>query len=343
MKAIKGIHHPRYLMGVVAAVTMFFAAAHEGLGVTTDTQYIIESGIIDFSIEVGPGPRLEFEVNNLTGDLFMTADQQTGRMTFGDTNVNAVPRRAFHFLPTADGSDASILVDNEDQAGVAPRNMFELRNNGGPRFVLRDTSFSTDRFYTFALNPEGHFVITRGGVPGVEFILKNNGVIEMGPGTATVFRVTDTGVQATSYDQLSDREAKREIEELSSEEVLSKIREVPVSSWRFKGEDDSSLHIGPMAQDFREAFGTGTSDRVINVGDLAGVALAGVRSLSEELEARDAEVGELRAALKERDGEMREMRARLDKERTRSSALEERIERLEELLHMPVQEASRKF
>jgi len=73
-----------------------------------------------------------------------------------------------------------------------------------------------------------------------------------------------------------------------------------------------------MAQDFYKAFGTGKSERVIGLGDLAGVALAGVRSLSQELDERDATISDL--------GD------RLDKEQTRSTELEERIGRLEALL-----------
>lgn len=324
MKSIKRIHS-RHLMGAAASLALLFATIQEGQAIS-DTQYIIENGTDDFSIEAS-NPRLEFEVDNGGGNLFMHANQPTGQMGFGDSTT--APMRAYHFRPTRGANDlneadASILVDNTVRANglansVAPRNMFELLNNGAPRFVLRDNSFSPDRLYTFALNPQGNFTMTRAGVPGVEFILyNNNGNIEMGPGTSTTFRVTAGGVQATNYGMLSDREAKKDIEELTSEEVLSKIKEVPVSTWRFKGEEESSLHIGPMAQDFRAAFGTGTSDRVINMGDLAGVALAGVRSLSQELETRDAEV--------------KELRKRLDEERARSSELEERIDRLEKLL-----------
>ncbi len=312
----------RHVVGAAAALIVLLLTAQVGLaaGPNFNQQRVtlgaitFEDGATDYSIERVSNVRLEFEVDN-GGDLALFLEKQTGRISFGDST--APTDAPFHFRPTDDGSDAAILVDNSGVGGLpTPRNMFELQNNGAPRFVLTDSFLS--RSFTFAMNPQGNFTMTRAGVAGAEIVIKNNGVIEMGPGTSTILRVTNAGVFATNYGQLSDREAKTDIEELSNKEILSKIKGVPVSSWRFKGEQNSSLHIGPMAQDFREAFGTGTSDRVINVGDLAGVALAGVRSLTEELEVSDAEV--------------KELRNRLEEERSRSSELEERIGRLERLL-----------
>ena len=46
-------------------------------------------------------------------------------------------------------------------------------------------------------------------------------------------------------------------------------------------------HIGPMAQDFYEAFNLGDDDRSINPVDSNGVAFAAIQALAENLAERD--------------------------------------------------------
>ena len=87
---------------------------------------------------------------------------------------------------------------------------------------------------------------------------------------------------------------------------------MPVSTWRFKTEDDSIRHIGPMAQDFMAAFGYGVNDTHITSTDADGVALAAIQGLNEKLEAKSAEDTEVITAL-----------------RWHNAQLEARLERLE--------------
>ena len=76
---------------------------------------------------------------------------------------------------------------------------------------------------------------------------------------------------------------------------------MPLSTWNYKAQDDSIRHMGPMAQDFRAAFGLGVSDKLIDTIDPDGVALAAIQGLNTELQERlaekDAEIAELRARL----------------------------------------------
>ena len=259
--------------------------------------YTIDDGGTDASIEFDTGNRWEFEINDGTGIQAFNVNRVSGHFNFG--NKISTPDAPFHFYPPNDGTDARILCDNKDQGTATPRNMFHLRNNGAPRFVLEDTSLTGVNTYTFAMNPQGNFTMTRAGIPGAEIVVKSNGQIEMGPGTTTSFRVTNSGVQSTSFTTLSDREAKTDIEEVKSEEILDKLKQLPVSTWRFKSEEDDTRHIGPMAQDFHQTFGDGTNknNTTINLGDMAGVALAGVKSLDEKIEERDQKIEALEARL----------------------------------------------
>jgi len=106
--------------------------------------------------------------------------------------------------------------------------------------------------------------------------------------------------EATAWAALSDSNAKTDIEPVNAREVLKKVAALPVTSWHYK-HDLNRRYIGPMAQDFHAAFGLGADDKTITTLDTDGVTLAAIKGLVEELEARDVEIGELKARLAERD------------------------------------------
>jgi hypothetical protein len=68
---------------------------------------------------------------------------------------------------------------------------------------------------------------------------------------------------------------------------------LPISEWSYNHEPEAR-HIGPMAQDFHQAFPTGDSDRCIPTVDSNGVALAAIQALYHRIERLDHETQELR-------------------------------------------------
>jgi hypothetical protein len=92
----------------------------------------------------------------------------------------------------------------------------------------------------------------------------------------------------------SDRNLKRYIEPIDPEQILERVAQLPVSSWSYKSEAGQVRHMGPMAQDFKAAFGLGASDRGILQVDGDGVSLAAIQGLYTRLERLDAENEELR-------------------------------------------------
>lgn len=103
----------------------------------------------------------------------------------------------------------------------------------------------------------------------------------------------------------SDRNLKEEFVSVTPMEFLSKVVAMPLSTWRFKGAD--RRHIGPMAQDFRAAFGLGADDRNITTSDVGGVALAAIQGLYQLLHERDGEI----ARLKSNEQELAKLRREL--------------------------------
>lgn len=100
-----------------------------------------------------------------------------------------------------------------------------------------------------------------------------------------------------SVQHSSDRNLKEDFTTIDAEEVLSKVIDMPITTWRFKSEGAEVKHIGPMAQDFMSTFGYGSSDKHIASTDADGVALAAIQGLNRKLEAKQAEIDRLEAEL----------------------------------------------
>jgi hypothetical protein len=76
----------------------------------------------------------------------------------------------------------------------------------------------------------------------------------------------------------SDRNVKSAFVSVSPFSVLERLMTVPISTWSYKS-TPGVTHIGPMAQDFAQAFGFGDDNRRIGVVDAQGVALASIQAL----------------------------------------------------------------
>lgn len=116
----------------------------------------------------------------------------------------------------------------------------------------------------------------------------------------------------------SSRALKNNFGNVDGEDVLGRIRSVPVSTWSYLSEGTQVRHIGPFAEDFHAAFGVGTDDRSIGLLDIDGVNFAGVRALEQRTTDQAAQIRLLKDELAERD--------------RRVESLEERVARLERLL-----------
>ncbi|MDP7640115.1 MAG: tail fiber domain-containing protein, partial [Candidatus Hydrogenedentes bacterium] len=153
---------------------------------------------------------------------------------------------------------------------------------------------------------------------------------DSGGGTATAsdqFNVHASGgiVLNGSVEHASDRNLKEGFAAVSAPEVLEKVLKMPVSTWRFKSEEDSVRHIGPMAQDFKAAFGYGGSDTHITSTDADGVALAAIQGLNQKLEDTRGELQDTRGELAEKQAEIDRLEAELAKHDEQFASLEQRL------------------
>ncbi|WP_245767224.1 tail fiber domain-containing protein [Stigmatella erecta] len=96
----------------------------------------------------------------------------------------------------------------------------------------------------------------------------------------------------------SDRDTKEDFRRVNAEEVLAKVAGMTVESWRYKTEAAGVRHVGPVAQDFRAAFGLGMDDKSIGMLDIDGVNMVAIQALerrTQELNAKSAEVDALKS------------------------------------------------
>ncbi len=158
-------------------------------------------------------------------------------------------------------------------------------------FQLRDATGGTAPFILHPGSPDNQLVMRSSGI-GI-----NNPFPAFPIHHSSGARLTAGGV----WTNASSRSLKTAFEAIDPQAVLAKVADLPVQSWRYKVEDASTRHIGPVAEDFQREFGLGDGESIGTV-DADGVALAAIQGLVQKVDhalaAKDAEIAELRKELR---------------------------------------------
>ena len=83
-----------------------------------------------------------------------------------------------------------------------------------------------------------------------------------------------------------------------------------------KNSDGGGLVAGPVAQDFRAAFGLGDSETAISTVDADGVALAAIQDLNQKVDSENAGLRSENAELKRELSQIKQLLLQLSKKRT---------------------------
>ncbi|MBK6725695.1 MAG: tail fiber domain-containing protein [Xanthomonadales bacterium] len=194
--------------------------------------------------------------------------------------------------------DAAVQAPAALSFGSLARQMINLYGTSYAIGVQSSTQY-------YRAGGSGYFAWFRGGVhsdtaldPGAGGTL----LMTLGPGAST-----PTGTaRAQSFTNVSDRAAKTGFAPIDAGEVLARVAQLPVSAWSYRDAPEVR-HIGPVAQDFRAAFGLGDDERTISTVDTAGVALAAIQGLNAKLEAENAALREDNAAIRSELDALREL------------------------------------
>jgi hypothetical protein len=148
--------------------------------------------------------------------------------------------------------------------------------------------------WAFSNTPVGVFTVNKIGSGGQEFSVRDR--FDAAGNTMQV----QGSVQGTKFVASSSRDLKTDFTAIDGQEVLAKLAEIPVMSWRYKTDDEADRHFGPVAEDFQAAFQLGDGKTIANI-DADGVALAAIKGLDEivkkELNRKDEEIALLRRNL----------------------------------------------
>ncbi|UOQ52231.1 tail fiber domain-containing protein [Hymenobacter cellulosivorans] len=156
------------------------------------------------------------------------------------------------------------------------------------------------RIYTSANRSSG--IIFQSGAP----ITGTNSTPSWYQSNAVISTSTGAYLSASGvWTNVSDRHKKHRFAAVSGEDVLTRLRRVPMTRWSYKVDKNNVRHLGPMAQDFHQAFGLGPDSVSIGTIDADGVALAGVQALDARTQAQATQISALKA-------ENQELRSRLD-------------------------------
>src|SRR5205085_4633059 len=93
-----------------------------------------------------------------------------------------------------------------------------------------------------------------------------------------------------TWNNASSRDIKQDFSAVDGRAVLDKLMTVPLQTWSYKDEEGEARHLGPVAEDFKAAFGLGSNDKTIATVDEEGVALAAIQGLKSELQDKDAQI-----------------------------------------------------
>lgn len=133
-----------------------------------------------------------------------------------------------------------------------------------------------------------------------------------GTGGSVLMTLTSGGLTVNgTLVSSSDRNKKENFKPVDPRAVLEKVAALPLSEWNYKDDEEHSRHLGPMAQDFKAAFGVGPDDKHITTVDADGVALAAIQGLNQKVDDRMHMLEQENAELKKRlDALERILRAR---------------------------------
>jgi len=300
-------------------------AGNVGIGNNAPANQLDVQGSADFSGNVGIGtttPRHKLDVNgniflgtqrngqifNEIGDtLYLGAEQKYLGNTLGSPvdgstdwiNLMANPLSAgimfgLSGLSTTNPHSNTVplmVIESNGNVGIGTTSPARKLTVNTPNYGVEHTDGNV-RLSTY-LEASGGWI---GTVSPHDFhIFVNDGsasmTISTNSNTSFAGEVTCTAINITS-----DRNAKEQFKPINGREVLDKVARLPISEWQYKAQGDAR-HIGPMAQDFHEAFTLGHDEKHISMVDESGVALAAIQGLNEKLDEKTQEVEALKRSV----------------------------------------------
>ena len=272
-----------------------------------------------------PG-KAAFRVGGINGTQWDDANIGLYSMAFGE-DVRALGDNSLAVGQRAVAAGSRTLAMGEDVTATGANSVVlgykasTSTGAGSPRlgtFVFGDRSTSTTGDTVHATTTNAAFWrVTNGFYIWTASNLASGVAIQSGSSTTSPWcSIANAVISASNCAYLSsggtwtnssDRNRKHGFADVSGDDVLARLRTLPITTWTYNSDPDAVRHLGPMAQDFHAAFGLGgTDDTHIATVDADGVALAAVKALDARAQAQQTRIDAL-------ERENAELRARLDR------------------------------
>lgn len=268
--------------------------------------------VLDLHVVTGNTPGLRLEQDGSSGFTAQTWDLAGNEANFFLRDVTNGSKLPFRIEPNTPSN--TLYLDSTGFVGIGTTSpskklhvalnnatndtAFIIENNQAVRFDMINSNTtggaSTTWFFQVDEDANRTFKISKAGTGDAEVVidarLNANG---------NTMRV-DGSVAATSFVTTSTRSAKTDGQKVDPKVVLDKLAGLDIEQWRFKTEPEGVQHLGPYAEDFKEAFGLGRSDKSIELQDASGVALVAIQGLYQEIQELKKQNLELRERLEQK-------------------------------------------
>jgi trimeric autotransporter adhesin len=234
-----------------------------------------------------------------------TASGPTSTAMGSSTTASGARSTAMGYNTRASGSQSTAMGDKTTASGTSSTAMGSFTTASGDystamgSFTTASGDYSTAMgSYASTADFAGAFVYGDASTTTVlnatalhQFSVRAAGGIRLFTNSALTAGMT-LAAGGSSWNTVSDRARKHDFGVVDGEDLLARIRGIPVMSWRYIAEADATVrHIGPMAQDWDAALpelgGTGLT---INMSDLDGVNLAAIQALEARSAAQAAQI-----------------------------------------------------
>jgi hypothetical protein len=281
-------------------------------GAATNSIFVDSSGrvgfrtatpVLDLHVATSNTPALRLEQNSSGGFTAQTWDIAGNEANFFVRDVTGGSRLPFRIRPGAPTSSVDISSTGRVGIGTASpsQKLHVTGSDGATQYLVSETSATSLNRVLMSLSNTGPVSTELVNTDANGTTWRINNLV----GGLALNNVNNTGNEAflsptgtltilQTLIENSDRTRKNHIVPVDAHDVLSRVQKLPVSTWSFIDSDPAERHLGPMAQDFAALFGLGPNDHTISARDMAGVSLAAIQALSQDLDTKNAEIEALK-------------------------------------------------
>lgn len=297
------------------------------IGIGTSTP-VTEAHIVD-----GDSPTLRLEQNGSSGFTAQTWDLAGNETNFFVRDASNGSSLPFRIRPGS-GTNNALYIDSDGDIGLGDTTptaaldieagaisqpvlrlssttsdySLRIEDDDDPSVLFAEGSDDTNHYRigvsTEALNGFGFYSI---GVPRRHFVFQPNGNFFLHTSENKVNDMwamkVDINSQVTfggdvevvgTFTNTSSRKSKHNIQSVIGTSILDKLSNLDISTWQYITDSTQALHIGPMAEDFFSVFKLGKNEKTISPMDTAGVSLAAIKELNEQVKSQQQEIDELK-------------------------------------------------